>query len=194
MSYCLNLRLLSLLLIIAVSLIACSHGTGLSPEETLTTYINALASGDLKTANALKYDPITWKEAKSLILFGLFFGAAFLLLKLTHLNPFLAILQCRIIEEFVSPENRKYIVLAVLVAVLVVAVGAYNLVTGFVRGIAMNTDKVLVQNMQRVEVLGSSLQGDKVIVDYVIHFRDGKIKKGKAEVRLQGGVWKVHRL
>ena len=117
-----------------------------------------------------------------------------MLLKLTHLNPFLALLQCRIIEEFVSPENRKYVVLAVLVAVLVVAIGAYNLITGFVRGIAMNTDKVLVQNMQRVEVLGSSLQGDKVIVDYVIHFRDGKIKKGKAEVRLQGGVWKVHRL
>ncbi len=194
MNYFLNLRLLSPLLLIAVVLIACSQGVNLSPEETLTTYLNALASGDLKTASALKYDPVTWKEAKSLILFGLFFGVAFLLLKLTHLNPFLALLQCKLIEEFVSPENRKYILLAILVAVIVIAVGAYHLVTGFVRSIAINTDRVLIQGMQRVDTLGSSLQGDEVMVDYVIYFKDGKVRRGKAQVKLQGGMWKVHRL
>ncbi len=177
-------------------LLSCfSSSPSLPPAETLQAYVNALMTGDLKTAMALKYS-----VAGDLALIKEVIGATIVLailyvtIRLTGMNPFSTMLSCMLIDRYVSPQNRKYILLAIGVFVIGSAFFFYRLLTTLPVRVAVEADRLMFEGVSEVEIADTRVSKDRAEVWYIVYYKDGRERERKAELVLQGGEWRVRRL
>ncbi len=177
-------------------LLSCfSSSPSLPPAETLQAYVNALMTGDLKTAMALKYS-----VAGDLALIKEVIGATIVLailyvtIRLTGMNPFSTMLSCMLIDRYVLPQNRKYILLAIGVFVIGSAFFFYRLLTTLPVRVAVEADRLMFEGVSEVEIADTRVSKDRAEVWYIVYYKDGRERERKAELVLQGGEWRVRRL
>ncbi len=195
MRYFFSSRELISLPLILLLITSCVSQTYLTPEESLQNYINLIAEGRLEEASVLRYAPLReWVNLKEVLGAVLVLGLLGVAIRLTGLNPFVAMLQCRIIEKTVSPENRKYVLVGVVILWVVMGVGFYKFLESFLKNTVLELDALMLEGVVSVEVLGSEVRGKSAFVSYELTYEDGKTFRKKAELKLQGGVWRVVRL
>ncbi len=166
-----------------------------SPAEVLEAYIISLLGDNMSIASELRFNPLSdWVNFMDVI--GTLFVISFLLVavKLTGLNPFSTMLNCWLIKNFVSEENRRYIPVIIVGVVLAGTIALYFTLSNLLMTINMRIDKAVLDGVKEVRVLSSNVSDDKAFVEYELRFADGQKVKRRAELKLQKGSWRVNRL
>ncbi|WP_457600068.1 hypothetical protein [Hydrogenivirga sp.] len=176
-------------------LIGCSsYVNELPPEEVLKLYFSLLTSGDLKAAAQLKYNPATeWGYMKEALGAAVVLAMMSVVIRLTGLNPFTTMINCWLIENFVSEENRKYVLYAVGVLLVIMTVVFYNFLTGFLHRLNVEVDRKAFEGSE-IEVLETQVVGDRAFVEYVIYLEDGRELPKRAELWFRDGRWYIRKL
>ncbi len=166
-----------------------------TPQDTLRLYVLSLSEGNLDVATALKYTPLLeWSGAKEAIGAALIVGLVSLVIKLTGLNPFTTLLSCYIVERYVSPENRKFIYIAVILLGFASVIYAYTAISSILTRTVVEIDRVIVEDAREVKILGTDFQDSRAYVDYLIEYADGRERKGRALLLWRKGRWYVKEL
>ncbi len=166
-----------------------------TPQDTLRLYVLSLSEGNLDVATALKYTPLLeWSGAKEVIGAALIVGLMSLIIRLTGLNPFTTLLSCYIVERYVSPENRKFIYIAVALLGFVSVIYAYTAISSILTRTVVEIDRVVVKDARELKILGTDFQDSRAYVDYLIEYADGKERKGRALLLWRKGRWYVKEL
>ena len=181
---------------LALFVVGCSAREEVqTPQEILRLYILSLSQGNLEIASALKYTPLLeWSGVKEVIGVALVIGILSLLIRLTGLNPFSTLLSCYLIERYVSPENRKFIYVTIALLGLVSIFYAYRVISGLLTRTVVEIDRVVAEGAKEVRILGTDFEKDKVYLDYLIEYADGRERKGKALLLWRRGRWYVKEL
>ena len=187
---------LAKLLLPVLFITGCSaSGEIQTPQDTLRLYVLSLSEGNLDVATALKYTPLLeWSGAKEVIGAALIVGLMSLIIRLTGLNPFTTLLSCYIVERYVSPENRKFIYIAVVLLGFVAVIYAYTAISSILTRTVVEIDRVVVKDARDVKILGTDFQDSRAYVDYLIEYADGKERKGRALLLWRKGRWYVKEL
>lgn len=187
---------LAKLLLPVLFITGCSaSGEIQTPQDTLRLYVLSLSEGNLDVATALKYTPLLeWSGAKEVIGAALIVGLMSLIIRLTGLNPFTTLLSCYIVERYVSPENRKFIYIAVALLGFVSVIYAYTAISSILTRTVVEIDRVVVKDARDVKILGTDFQDSRAYVDYLIEYADGKERKGRALLLWRKGRWYVKEL
>jgi len=167
--------------------------SGLPPEEVLKLYFSLLSSGDVAAASSLKYNPATeWGYIKEALGAAIVLAMFSVVIRLTGMNPFAFMLNCWLIEKFVSPENRKYVLYAVGVFFLLTTLSIYFFLTTYLHRITVNADKIAFDNTE-MEILETEVVGDRAFVYYVLVLPDGREIERKAELWNIDGKWLIRK-
>ena len=187
---------LAKLLLPVLFITGCSaSGEIQTPQDTLRLYVLSLSEGNLDVATALKYTPLLeWSGAKEVIGAALIVGLMSLIIRLTGLNPFTTLLSCYIVERYVSPENRKFIYIAVALLGFVSVIYAYTAISSILTRTVVEIDRVVVKDARELKILGTDFQDSRAYVDYLIEYADGKERKGRALLLWRKGRWYVKEL
>ena len=167
----------------------------LTPADTLIAYVNFLAEGDFSSAMALRHSASdNIGVFKEVIGGALVLALMYVVINLTGLNPFSTMLSCMLIDKFVSPENRKLILVAVVGLVVLFTFYFYKLITFIPMRAIYEVDRQIVKEGAVVEILSSEIKGKKAEVKYRVLNPDGTQTVRKAKLVLVGGVWKIKSL
>ncbi len=186
----------SLILLGALLLfLGCSSTVSqLPPEEVLKLYFSHLSAGDIASASELRYNPFReWGYMKEALSMAVVLALMSVVIRFTGMNPFSTMFNCWLIENFVSPENRKYVLLAVGAVFLLTLWSIYHFFTSYLQRIVVTADRTAFENSQ-IEVVGTEIKGDRAYVEYVLILPDGREFEKRAELRFQDGMWRVRKL
>ncbi|EDP76058.1 hypothetical protein [Hydrogenivirga sp. 128-5-R1-1] len=186
--------LVSLLFLGALFVAGCtSYVGGSSPEEVVKLYHSLLSSGDVKSAAGLRYNPAgEWGYMKEALGAAVVLALMSVVIRLTGLNPFSTMLNCWLIENFVSPENRKYVLYAVGVLFILTAGGIYFFLTTYLHRLMVNADRIAFENTE-IEILETEMLGDRAFVYYVLTLPDGREVERRAELWNRDGKWLIRK-
>lgn len=194
MSYSLKLKAFLSLIFLTLILSCQSPDRTLTPEETFTAYVELIVEGKLKEASLLRYDPLLeWDVMKKVLGGVLLIGTISVVIRLTGLNPFTALLHCYLIENHVSPSNRKYVLAGIFILILLTSYGLYWKLSDILIRIPLEIDAHIIGKPLEVKVLDASFKGKRSFVDYELVYENTK-RRGRAELVFQRGGWRIRKL